>query len=88
MCGETFFRRPKDYNWPRITYCSKSCGLRTRRLQFSWDMVDRGAPDECWEWKRARRRNGYGSIGSSWAHVADQLANRPDVWNAIAEISR
>lgn len=27
-----------------------------------WSKVDRGAPDECWEWTAARRRN-YGVLG-------------------------
>ena len=28
-----------------------------------WSKVDRGGPDECWEWRAYRMRNGYGQMG-------------------------
>jgi hypothetical protein len=28
-----------------------------------WSKVDRGAPDECWEWRAYRMPNGYGQMG-------------------------
>ncbi len=27
-----------------------------------WEKVDRGAPDDCWEWKGQRNRQGYGIV--------------------------
>lgn len=27
-----------------------------------WEWVDRGAPEECWEWQRSKFKTGYGAV--------------------------
>ena len=42
-----------------------------------WPKVDRGEPDECWEWLAAQRPDGYGQISVEGEHrLADRVAYR------------
>jgi len=45
--------------------CSRRCmGIaRANSADNFWHRVNKGAPDECWEWRGKRDKNGYGQVG-------------------------
>ncbi len=51
--------------------------MRARPLaERFWEKVDRSNPDGCWAWKAARKRNGYGEIGSDGGRGQPLAAHR------------
>jgi hypothetical protein len=48
-------------------------------MEKFWDKVDRGKPDECWEWQAATDRDGYGLIKvNGQTHRAHRIAMKGD----------
>ena len=70
-------------NEAQITFTGKRRRKRTPLAIRFWAKVDRGGPDECWEWTASRMPKGYGQIGSEerktlLAHrVSYELHNGP-----------
>lgn len=86
-CGVQLKRREGEPNreWGARRYCDRACSNRARHdpveIRF-WNFVQKGAPNECWEWKGAKQQKGYGSYlfqgkGSKSSRVAWILTHGP-----------
>lgn len=95
-CGQLFELKVTDLRRNRGHFCSQSCYIQHRRTEAErtfitrfWEKVDVGKPDECWHWKGAVDRKGYGKLGSpdgrtvSAHRIAYELANATTTaqWN-------
>jgi len=61
QCKELFHRPPSEMG----AFCSKQCADASRRVPAEerfWKHVQKGKPDECWEWTGGRFNNGYGLL--------------------------
>jgi hypothetical protein len=63
QCGTEYPARVRTLYRYGTGYCSRSCANRARRIpepRRFWALVDKHGSDECWQWKAARDRSGYG----------------------------
>lgn len=60
-CGKEFKVFPSSTRG--IKCCSRKCRIQSIEERF-WKHVDKKLDNECWEWKGAKVRGGYGNIGT------------------------
>lgn len=58
-------------NKPRKKYATRATRPLADRF---WEKVQRGAPDECWEWTGRRAPNGYGVIPDGETRYAHRVS--------------
>lgn len=63
-CGDTFVRNSSPTSGRANTFCSKKCygKAMVRGPEDFWYGVQISGPDECWTWKGATTRGGYGHL--------------------------
>lgn len=74
-CGATFHRdkRCTWAHWGKAKFCSRDCsgayGGKIKRAQMPpmdvhfWTFVDVAGPDDCWNWRGGKDKDGYGCFG-------------------------
>jgi hypothetical protein len=76
-CGATFYRDKRcTYKWwASARFCSRSCSAKSGAMQADkiwgtleerfWCKTDKRGDDECWPWRGATRKEGYGVISQN-----------------------
>lgn len=81
-CGKEFLVRKYQLKIGTGKYCSHSCAAKNQKVESLekrfWDKVEKGAENECWEFKGFKNKDGYGKMskGNSKLDSAHRISYR------------